>query len=452
MLTNCLTNFVAAPKSVPTQTLAVTPVTSQHRKGWDIKASYLAQNTHNRIRAIVETLKIVPNPDKPMIPLSIGDPTIFGNLKASDVTINAVLKAIHSGKYNGYAHTQGFEESRKAIAKYSAHQTCDKIDPNNVIICSGCSSALEMCILALADRGQNILVPRPGFCLYHTLAGGMDIQVRYYDLLPDKDWQVDLEQLKSLIDVNTAAIIINNPSNPCGSVFSKKHLEDIINICENNYIPIIADEIYEHFVFPGYKHVAISSLSKNVPVLSCGGLTKRFLVPGWRMGWIIVHDRQNRLSNLISGLKNLCGRILGANTIIQGALPDILKDTPQSYYDSVIDILYSNARLAYDKLNQVRGLRPIMPRGAMYMMVGIDIVHFPEFKDDTQFVEEMVNEQSVFCLPGTCFEYPNYIRLVLTVPGDMLEEACFRIAQFCESHYTVEPNVFLNGMINSKKY
>lgn len=427
-----------------------TSSSSRKRSGWEIKGSKLSLNTHNRIRNIVESLKIKPNPEKPMIPLSIGDPTTFGNLKAADETMKAVLHSLESGKYNGYASTQGHEIARKAVAKYSAHQRPDgEIDANEVVLCSGCSSALEYCILALADRGQNVLVPRPGFCLYYTLAQGLDIEVRYYDLLPDQQWRADLVQLESLIDENTAALLINNPSNPCGSVFDEKHLRELIAICERHYLPIIADEIYEHFVFPGSKHLAVSSLTTEVPVLSCGGLTKRFLVPGWRMGWIIVHDRKNRLRDAIVGLKNMCGRILGSNTIIQGALPDILTKTPQSYFDGVIDVLHSNAMLAYKMLKQVRGLDPVMPNGAMYMMIGVSIERFPEFKDDTHFVQEMVNEQSVFCLPGSCFEYPGYVRIVLTVPGAMIEEACSRIAEFCDRHYKKESRNFIeHGLLD----
>ncbi|KAH8275096.1 hypothetical protein KR018_011783 [Drosophila ironensis] len=420
------------------------------RPGWHVKPSKLAINTHNRIRNIVESLKIKPNPDKPMIPLSIGDPTTFGNLKAADETMKAVLHSLESGKFNGYAHTQGHEAARKAVAKYSAHQRPgEEIRTDEVLLCSGCSSALEYCILALADRGQNVLIPRPGFCLYHTLAEGLDIEVRYYDLLPDQQWRADLVQLESLIDENTAALLINNPSNPCGSVFDEKHLRQLIDICERHYLPIIADEIYEHFVFPGSKHLAVSSLTAEVPVLSCGGLTKRFLVPGWRMGWIIVHDRKQRLGEAVVGLKNMCGRILGSNTIIQGALPDILAKTPQSYFDGVIDVLYANASLAYKMLKLVAGLNPVMPNGAMYMMIGVSIERFPAFKDDTHFVQELVNEQSVFCLPGSCFEYPGYIRIVLTVPRTMIEEACARMAEFCDRHYKKDTRAFIeHGLLD----
>ncbi|XP_030382218.1 tyrosine aminotransferase [Scaptodrosophila lebanonensis] len=435
--------------------LAAMEVPTGKRTGWQVQSSFLARHTHNMIRGIVESLKMKPNPEKPMIPLSIGDPTIFGNLKASDETMKAVLKAVEGAKFNGYAGSMGHDAARQAIAKYSAHQRPDmEISPNDVVITSGCSAALEMCILALADRGQNVLVPRPGFCLYKTLAEGMNIEIRYYDLLPDQEWRADLKQMESLIDENTAALLINNPGNPCGSVYDADHLKRMIDICERHYLPIIADEIYEHFVFPDVEYVAISSLTHEVPVLTCGGLTKRFLVPGWRTGWVIVHDRKQRLGDAVNGLKNLCGRILGSNTIVQGALPDILVKTPQSYFDGVIELLHSNALMAYRALKKVRGLNPVMPKGAMYMMIGISIEHFPALKDDVHFVQEMVNEQSVFCLPGSCFQCPNFIRIVLTVPAEMIEESCVRIAEFCELHYKkdtrafIEHSTLLDGSVN----
>lgn len=226
-----------------------------------------------------------------------GDPTIFGNLKAADETIQAVRNAIDEGKHNGYAHSAGSVVAREAVCKYVApHQGA--VTPNDVILCSGCSSSIDLCIGAIAETGQNILIPRPGFSIYRTLATGHEIEVRSYNLLPNKQWEIDLEQLEELIDSKTAAIVLTNPSNPCGSVFRKKHLLDVIAICEKYCIPIIADEIYEHFVFPNVEYHSVSSLSENVPVLSCGGLTKRFLVPGWRLGWIVIHDRNNTFKEL----------------------------------------------------------------------------------------------------------------------------------------------------------
>lgn len=159
---------------------------------------------------------------------------------------------------------------------------------------SGASHALDLCIGTLACPGQNILVPRPGFPLYQTLSSLYKVETKFYDLKPDSNWEVDLEHLEAQIDDKTAAIVYNNPSNPCGSVFSKEHIEAILQIAERYHVPIIADEIYEDVVFSNYEFYPIASLSTEVPVLSVGGTTKKFLIPGWRMGWVIIHDRKNR--------------------------------------------------------------------------------------------------------------------------------------------------------------
>ena len=149
-------------------------------------------------------------------------------------------------------------------------------------------------------------------------------------------------------------------------------------------------------------------------------MTKRFLVPGWRQGWIVIHDKKNLLKDiryvsnfilnkyfkytykslLFQGFTNLTTRILGSNTMIQGALPSILKYTPQSFYDNLVDVFHNNAILAYELLKEIRGLKPVMPTGAMYMMIGIDIDNFPEYNTELHFVQDLVKEQSVFCLPG----------------------------------------------------
>merc|ERR1711860_359651 len=240
-----------------------------------------------------------------MISLSIGDPTVFGNLTPPANLVQALKESVDSGKNNGYAPSTGFPEARQAVADHVG----DSLTLNDVILCSGCSCSLDLCISAVANPGDNILVPRPGFPLYTTLANGLGIQTKEYDLQPEKDWQVDLEHMESIVDDKTVAILINNPSNPCGSVFDEDHLKDILAIAEKYCLPIIADEIYEHFVFNGSDKVytPLAQLSSNVPILSCGGLTKRYLVPGWRLGWITIHDRNDifKTSGIRQGLQSL---------------------------------------------------------------------------------------------------------------------------------------------------
>lgn len=418
------------------------------RNEWQVEMSELAKKTHNPIRNIVENLRLEPNPEKPMIALSIGDPTVFGNLKPPEEVIEAVQESLVSYKYNGYAASTGYQEAREAVAQYSSTSGV-QVQSQDVVLCSGCSCSLDLCITVLANPGQNILVPRPGFSVYRTLAEGLGIKVKSYNLRPECDWEADIDHLEEQIDNNTAALIVNNPSNPCGSVFSRQHLQDILKVAHKKFVPIIADEIYEHMVFPGQTFVSLASLSEDVPILSCSGLTKRFLVPGWRMGWITIHDRNGifKKAGVRNGLQKLSQRIIGSNTLVQGALPGILNKTPEKFFQDTVQTLQNHAKIAYVILDTVKGLMPVMPKGAMYMMVGIDMAHFPEFQTELQFVEQMVTEESVFCLPSKCFDYPNYMRLVLTVPEEQLRVACQRISDFCQRHYQELSNKNLNTNI-----
>ena len=404
---------------------------SSTKQDWKVNASIVAKNTFNPIRNVMESMTWTPNPNKSAISLSLGDPTVYRNLDPAPEVVEAVRESLMKGQRNGYGPSTGFIEARQAVAEYVSVPGAE-ITADDVILCSGCSCALDIAISTMADAGQNILVPRPGFPIYTTLSAGQEIETREYNLLPNRDWESDLGHMESLIDENTAAIIINSPSNPCGSVFSVSHLKEILAIAEKYKVPIIADEIYENFVFPGETYVPIASLTTTVPVLSCSGLTKRFLVPGWRIGWIIIYDKNHVFDHEIRrGLMCMSQRIIGSNTFIQGALPTILKNTPPSFFEKTIKTVKKNADLAFRKLRKTPGLIPIMPRGAMYMMVKMDMERFPQFTSDLDFIEKLVSEESVYCLPGKCFNYPGYMRLVLTLPPDLLEEALDRINEFC---------------------
>lgn len=154
-------------------------------------------------------------------------------------------------------------------------------------------------------------MPRPGFPIYRTLAETIGVEVKTYNLIPENNWEIDLNDLEMKIDENTAALIINNPSNPCGSVYDEDHLRSVLEIAYRYKIPVIADEIYERLVFPEKRFVSTASINAGVPILICGGLAKRFLVPGWRLGWIVVHDPIGAFDEIRAGLNALSQRIIG---------------------------------------------------------------------------------------------------------------------------------------------
>lgn len=602
--------------------------------GWNIQASRGALLTSNPIREIIESINLAENPAKKVIPLSIGDPTIFGNLKPCKEILDSLRKAEDSGRFYGYQTAAGLEDARQAVANYHFKETGNRLEAKDVILTSGCSHAIDLCICVLAQAGQNILIPRPGFPLYKTLASVYGVNYKQYNLNANSNWSIDLEHLESLIDDQTAAIVINNPSNPCGSVFPREHLMEILELAERYKKPIIADEIYDKFVFlpehyamhgvaqPKYvnknnnninkqqqqrfktnpqitindnlptttsiliddsgrrlisrlksltsqnssssitntkknntstvrqpksdgfwsgeddeedddeeedeepevgiddeefgndnesaynlikngwnnnkstishtttklkststdiRHnnghgdvdldveddgcssgpettmsdetslneddrqqqhgadspfIALSSLSKRVPILTCGGISKTCRIPGLRLGWIIINDPIKAFDHSVRiGLNRLTQRLMGPNSLVQGALRDILEKVPDSFYVDTMEFIFRNATLCYKRLSQMPGLEPYMPQGSMYLMVRFEPSAFPTIDGDLDFTSKLMNEESVLVLPGKCFEFPNYFRICLTVPTNVMEEALARMGAFCERHH-----------------
>ena len=179
-----------------------------------------------------------------------------------------------------------------------------------------------------------------------------------------------MEHLESLIDENTSAILVNNPSNPCGSNFTEAHLKDILALAERNYLPIISDEIYAGMNWTKHPFTALYTIPSTVPIVTIGGLAKRWCVPGWRVGWVVLHERGGLFKELRRGISNLTQTQLHPNTVFQQALPEIL-ETPQGFFDGVVDVLKTNARLISEKLAKAPGLKVIEPQGAMYSMVDL---------------------------------------------------------------------------------
>ncbi|TPX60911.1 tyrosine transaminase [Powellomyces hirtus] len=401
-------------------------------KSFNIKSSVVSMRTRNPIRAIVDNLKVKPNPEKEFISLALGDPTTFGNFNLHPTCVEAVKKQLDSYKANGYPPSVGIEPARAAVAKAYTRPEAP-LTSADIILSSG--DALNLCIGALANEGQNILLPRPGFSLYETLASSKGIECRFYNLDPSRTWEIDLDHLQSLIDENTTAILVNNPSNPCGSVYSKQHLLDILAVADKHKLPIISDEIYADMAFKGHEFTPLANLTKTVPILTTSGLAKKYLVPGWRLGWILIHDRNGAFREIRKGLVNLTQLILGPNSVIQAALPDILS-APQSFYDETMEQLEKNANISKKLLSNIPGLHPVFPQGAMYLMIEIDTAQFKDIKDDVVFVEKLAEEESVLCLPGQCFRTEgSFVRIVFTPPVEKLDIAYTRIREFAARHH-----------------
>lgn len=248
----------------------------------------------------------------------LGDPTAHNNFPTCQVAVDAIKSALDSPSMAaGYVNACGTPEARESIASYhSCPESNLVVDPDDVVVASGCSGALELAITALLDEGSVLLVPRPGFPIYQVIAESHGASIAYYDLDPNKNWECNLEHVEQVINrierkhilsstsspfENSAAanivrgIVVNNPGNPTGSVYSQNHLCEILRLAERYRLPIIADEVYGDLtygeaLFHPLAQVA-SSIQSQVPIITVSGIGKQFLVPGWRLGWLVFHDK-----------------------------------------------------------------------------------------------------------------------------------------------------------------
>jgi len=371
------------------------------------------------------------------------------NLLPSPTVTKAVQTQLLSQQSNGYMISYGAQQARSAIAKkYSLpHIQCTEDD---VVITSGCSGALDISICALLNEGDNFLIPRPGFSFYETLASRYGFRCKFYNLLPDAEWQIDVDHLESLIDDRTKCILINNPSNPCGSVLRKPNLLNVLRVAESYSLPIVSDEIYEGMVYDSNcdadSFYSVASLTRKVPVLTLSGLSKQYLVPGWRVGWIVVHDPVGAFVKVKTALQKLSTVLLGANSLCQAAIPSILIETPTSYYQELNGKLKQQGQLMYEQFAKIDGLTPIKARGAMYLMVKIELDQFHGIKDDIDFARKLLQEQAVLCLPGAIFNMPNYFRAVICPPPHIIEEIGRRMSTFCRK-YSFRGKVVLSSKL-----
>eukprot|EP00754_Rhynchopus_humris_P045831 Rhum_TRINITY_DN5322_c0_g1::Rhum_TRINITY_DN5322_c0_g1_i1::g.17180::m.17180/K00815/TAT; tyrosine aminotransferase len=398
------------------------------------KAATAAVNTSNPIRKCVDQMLLKPETDKAPIPLSIGDPCTDGNLLPPVEVTAAIKKLAEENKFNGYPPSAGYDFARESIAKAFPGNKAKPCGANDIFITSGASHAIQMVFDAFLEPGDSILLPNPGFSLYKTICDSKGFKADFYPLLAEKNWECDLDAMRKLVNPRTKAIFITNPSNPCGSNFSAAHLKDIVALAEELKLPIISDEIYDGLVFEGETFTSIAALSENVPVVVLGGLAKRYMVPGWRLGWLALHERHGAFAEIRPAMLALTTLILGPNSMTQAAVPAFLEETPESYHESVRKTLGDHAKITYEAMEKIDGLTPVKPQGAMYCMVGIDLAKFPGFESEIDFSRELLREQAVMVLPGGCFMASNFFRIVFTKPQEKLVEAYSRIAEFCDKH------------------
>lgn len=374
---------------------------------------------------------------KRVISLGMGDPTAYSCFTTTDVVQDSVVQTLESQKFNGYAPTIGLPQTRKAISEYLSNDLPYTLSPDDVYITAGCTQAIEVTISILAKPNANILVPKPGFPIYELCAAFRNVEIRHYDLLPEKGWEVDLNAIDELADENTVAIVIINPGNPCGNVYSYQHLKKIAEAAKRHKILVVADEVYGHLAFGENPFVPMGVFGSMVPVITLGSLSKRWLVPGWRLGWFVTTDPNGIFKNAktVERLKkyfDICG---GPATFIQAAVPRIISDTKELFFERTIRLLKLSSDLCFEILKEIPCLTcPQKPQGAMSVMVKLNVSLLKDISDDIDFCFKLAKEESVILLPGLTVGLKNWVRITFAAEPSSLEEALGRVKSFYQRH------------------
>ncbi|XP_076923042.1 nicotianamine aminotransferase 1-like [Bidens hawaiensis] len=320
------------------------------------------------------------------------------------------------------------------------HLSCNlpyKLSPDDVYVTVGAKQAIEVVLSALRRPGANILLPKPGYPAYEALSVIHHLEVRHFDLLQEKDWEVDLNGLQTLADDKTVAMVIINPGNPCGNVYTHDHLKKIAETARRLGILVIADEAYGHLTFGSNLFVPMGQFGNIAPALTLGSLSKRWMVPGWRLGWIAKSDPGGIFEEqgIVECIKRSLMTNTEAATFVQAALPHILEKTTDDFFAKTINILRKDADVCYEGLKEIPCFTHLQkPQGSLFLMVKLDLSQLQGIKDDMDFCSKLAKEESVILLPGFVLRMENWVRVTFGIKPSLLEVGLERIKAFCVRH------------------
>ncbi|RLE37829.1 alanine aminotransferase [Candidatus Woesearchaeota archaeon] len=374
---------------------------------------------HYAIRDVILKAKEVEKTGKQIYYLNIGDPNKYDFQPPEHIT-NTIKNALDNPKFSGYAPSFGDEDLRQAVGRR------ENIDKENVFITNGLSEGISFLFNALVNPGDNVLLPSPGYPLYNSISKVIGAEDNYYSC--DKDWNPDTEVMRKKVNKKTKAIVVINPNNPTGAVYSRKALEEIVNIAGEFDIPIIADEVYDKIVYDKEdKFISLADISKDVNVIRGYSISKVYFYPGARIGYLALHGEG--LNPLKTALQKLCNARLCINWEMQrGALAAFTN--PGVYMKYNMEKLDKRRDLLYNTLKDVPELDLVKPKGAFYAFAKINS---GKWKDDWDFVYSLLEKTGVLVVPGSGFSpvlKEKYFRMVFLPQERIIQEATEKIRQF----------------------
>jgi alanine-synthesizing transaminase len=356
--------------------------------------------------------------------LNIGDPVAFG-FQTPPQLISVVERALRDG-HNGYGPSAGLATAREAVAhEYSSRGF--EISADRVLITAGTSEGIELALSALVDEHDEVLVPMPTYPLYTAVLAKIGAQARYYRTDPARDWTPDLDHLESLVTPKTRVLVIIDPNNPTGAVYSTATRRALLDLAGRHGLAILADEVYGDLGYNG-PVAPLGSLDPDAPIISFSSLSKAYLAPGWRTGWMAV-GRSPRLNDAVAAIKKLADGRLCSNVPMQYAVTEALTGD-RSHQTGFRAALKERAQLTVDRLRAIPGVACVAPAAAFYAMPRVTL---PPGKTDEDYVLGLLRATGVLCVYGSGFGMPaseGFLRIVFLAPPDELRTVYDLMAGF----------------------
>ena len=364
-----------------------------------------------------------------VIKLNIGNPGAFG-FDAPDEIFQDVIQNLREAQ--GYSHSKGLFSARKAVMQRYQAQGIETATVDDVIMGNGVSELIVMAMQALLNPGDEILIPSPDYPLWTaavSMAGGTPVHYRCDE---QDDWQPDMQDIESKINSNTKGIVIINPNNPTGAVYSEAILKQLAATAERNNLVVFADEIYDRIIYDDAVHIPLASLVNEVLCLTFNGLSKTYRMAGFRSGWMLISGAKESAGDYIEGLEMLASMRLCANAPAMLAVQTALGGR-QSIDDLITPggRLYEQRNLAHQLITAIPGVSCVKPQSAMYLFPKLDPEIYP-IVDDEQFVLNLLREERILMVQGSAFNLADtqHFRIVFLPAADQLTESIDRFTQF----------------------
>lgn len=378
---------------------------------------------------VLEEAKRLEEEGNRILKLNIGNPAAFG-FEAPDEIIQDVIRNLPNAQ--GYSDSKGLFSARKAIMQECQQLGIDGVDIDDIYLGNGVSELIVMAMQALLNNGDEVLVPAPDYPLWTaavSLGGGTPV---HYVCDEAADWFPDVKDIESKITAKTRAIVIINPNNPTGAVYSQDLLLDLIRVARKHNLVVFSDEIYSKILYDGAVHVPIASLCDDLFIVTFNGLSKSYRLAGFRSGWMILSGAKEKAANYIEGLEILSNMRLCANVPAQFAV-----QTALGGYQSINELIIPGGRLrdqrdtAWEMLTQIPGVSCVKPKGAIYMFPKLDPQMYP-VADDQRFIQDLLEKEKILLVQGSAFNISDtqHLRIVFLPTVDVLQQAMSKIERF----------------------